>query len=385
MSSTGRTNSRNPGKRGSYCSAISRTGLGWLAARWTQLRVPGAPVDDDFVGVVAELLEQPQVVALVAGQVNAGQGVDGAGRAGADAGDLVEADENGAAGLGHDEAGEQIAHVEHVALLGTLIPLERGSVVAPGLVEPAGLHPVVLVSDQADLRRVDTLEAQQVVEPQHRHPPGQRLGDTISRRPAGCTVAAIPECPPGHRRSSAAWHQPDDRVHLGPEASRHQARLLSRDGDCAPVRPTTNGVVLPTSRQARDRTGRSRGRCLRRGRLPVRPARRGSVPGRESPSHTARGLLVGTSGVGTGRPGHRPLSPRTEAVCVCGMSPLGHSPTPVFLQVRSPGWSRFRARRGLVTPVRHLAALARRQPSLCRSAGRGASRPAGHCSELGSL
>ena len=100
-----------------------------------------------------------------------------------------------------------------------------------------------------------------------------------------------------------------------------------------PVRPTTNGVVLPTSR---DRAGRSRGRCIRRGRLPVGPARRGSVPGRQAPSHTARGLLVGTSGVGTGRPGHRPLSPRTEAVCVCGMSPLGHQITWPYPQVAVP-------------------------------------------------
>jgi hypothetical protein len=39
------------------------------------------------------------------------------------------------------------------------------------------------------------------------------------------------------------------------------------------------------------------------------------------------------------------------AVCVCSESPLGHALTPVFLQVRSPGWSHFRARKGAVIPL----------------------------------
>jgi hypothetical protein len=31
------------------------------------------------------------------------------------------------------------------------------------------------------------------------------------------------------------------------------------------------------------------------------------------------------------------------AVCVCSVSPLGHTLSPVFLQVRSPGWFHLRA------------------------------------------
>src|SRR3954453_19048576 len=55
------------------------------------------------------------------------------------------------------------------------------------------------------------------------------------------------------------------------------------------------GCSFPSG-QARDRTGPSRGRRLRRSRLPVRPARRGSVPDRQASSLGDYGLLVGASG-----------------------------------------------------------------------------------------
>lgn len=59
---------------------------------------------------------------------------------------------------------------------------------------------------------------------------------------------------------------------------------------------TRSKVVLPASRPTRDRTGPPRVPCLRRSRLPVRPARRGSVPGRQALHIQLQELLVGASG-----------------------------------------------------------------------------------------
>ena len=77
-----------------------------------------------------------------------------------------------------------------------------------------------------------------------------------------------------------------------------------------------------------------------------RPRGRGvtAVTGRR---HRARGQV----GVLFGR--DRPLVTRhpVAAVCVCAESPLGHSLTPVFLQVRNPGCSAVVASTGLVIPA----------------------------------
>jgi hypothetical protein len=46
-----------------------------------------------------------------------------------------------------------------------------------------------------------------------------------------------------------------------------------------------------------------------------------------------------------------PRRPTPSSVCVCTVSPLGHSIAPVFPQVRSPGCLAFRATEGLVIPA----------------------------------
>ena len=71
----------------------------------------------------------------------------------------------------------------------------------------------------------------------------------------------------------------------------------------------------------------------------------------------ARRRMVGVEGAPrNSRPMAGPISSRVSpGVCVCTVSPLrhplGHSLTPVFLQVRNPGCSRCWAREGPVIPA----------------------------------
>jgi hypothetical protein len=89
-------------------------------------------------------------------------------------------DEDGLAGFGHHEAGQELTDREPVLALHGLVLLEGVPIVAPGLVEPTRPQAVVLMADQPDQRGVDALERQEVVERQHLY-----LHRTVGSIPAG--------------------------------------------------------------------------------------------------------------------------------------------------------------------------------------------------------
>ena len=213
MSSTGRTNSRKPGNRGSYWSAISTHRLGLVRCPLHPAARSGSPVDDGPVLVAAQLPQQRELVAEVPGDVGLEQRVGAAGRAPVDPVDAVDPDEDRLSRLGDDELGKEAPDREAVLALHALVVLEGLAVVPPRLVQPAGPQPAVLVAHEPNLGAVDFLESQQVVERQQ------------------CSSPKKSDCPPANHVAVA-------RLHATTDLKRH--RCLNDDWSARPamfVRP----------------------------------------------------------------------------------------------------------------------------------------------------